>query len=106
MILGLTIKHRRVWKLFLGSHTFFIGSKNRGKEGISKTGSRMSRKIHVSSMTVDTTIRIVLHSVEVVPFTHTTQSRLDATSRRWRSTLFCIPAGILRRGLSLDSPLL
>ena len=62
--------------------TFFIGSKNRGKEGIRKTGSRMSRKIHVSSMTMDTAIRIVLHSAEVVPFTHTTQSRLVSTSRR------------------------
>ena len=86
--------------------TLIIGSKNRGKEGISKKGSRMSRKIHVSSMTVDTAIRIVLHSAEVVPFTHTTQSRLVATSRRWRSTLLCILAGRLRRGLSLDSPLL
>ena len=75
--------------------TSFVGSKNRGKEGISKTGSRMSRKIHVSSMTVDMAIRIVLHSAELVPFTHTTQSRLVATSGRWCSTLFCIPAGRL-----------
>jgi hypothetical protein len=34
--------------------------RGRGKEGNSKTGSCMSRRIHVSSMTVDTAIRIVL----------------------------------------------
>jgi hypothetical protein len=42
--------------------TYYIGFKDKdgGKEGSSKTGSCMSRRIHVSSMTVDTTIRIVL----------------------------------------------
>lgn len=53
-------------------------------------------------MTVDTAIRIVLHSAEVVHFTHTTQSRLVATSGRWHGTPFGIPAGRLWRGLSLD----
>ena len=36
-------------------------NRERGKEGSSKTGSYMSRRIHVSSMTVDTTITLSPH---------------------------------------------
>ena len=42
---------------------------------------------------MDTAIQIVLHFVEVVHFNHTTQSRLVATSGRWYSTPFGVPAG-------------
>jgi hypothetical protein len=68
--------------------TYSIGfqDKDRGKEGNSKTGSYMSRRIHVSSMTVDTTIGIVLTLQRLYTFPTRHNPVLLPTSGRWLST--------------------
>jgi hypothetical protein len=82
--------------------TYIIGfrfqGKDGGKEGNSKTGSCMSRRIHVSSMTVDTAIRIGLTLQRW--YTFTTCHNLALL----QPAVASIAIGSLWRGLLARSP--